>query len=193
MNLYLSVWSTIQYGDDIKAMTFYIKHLRNTCYHFLGGITTGTNFDLILWSSDDGCFQNIIFFLVSAQYISISLKNRISEHYPDSQVISQQELRIRICCTLSINVPIQVGTLIQVVTSVHLGRPTWTPIFLLTHLMPFSTRLGTQCFKMRLGMVGLLTLLAPGVFSTSSPVNGSELQNGTSYHLETWWLFITRH
>ena len=25
-----------------------------------------------------------------------------------------------------------------------------------------------------------------GVFSTSSPVNGSELQNGTSYHLETW-------
>ena len=25
-----------------------------------------------------------------------------------------------------------------------------------------------------------------GVFSTSSPVNGSELQNGTNYHLESW-------
>ena len=49
-------------------------------------------------------------------------------------------------------VPTQVGTLTQVVTSVHLGRPTRTPIFLLTHLMPFSTRL-----KMRLGMVGLLS------------------------------------
>ena len=28
---------------------------------------------------------------------------------------------------------------------------------LLTHMMPFSTQLGTQCFKMRLGMVGLLS------------------------------------
>ena len=52
-----------------------------------------------------------------------------------------------------IDVPTQVGTLTQVVTSVHLGRRTCIPIFLLTHLMPFSTRLGTQCFKMRLRMV----------------------------------------
>ena len=58
---------------------------------------------------------------------------------------------------VSATVPTQVGTLTQVVTSVHLGRSTSTPIFLLTHLMPFSTRLGTQCFKMRLGMVGLLS------------------------------------
>ena len=42
--------------------------------------------------------------------------------------------------------------------------------------------------------VDVLTLLAPGgVFSTSSQVNGSELQNRTSYHLETWLLFITKH
>ena len=46
------------------------------CYHFLGGMTTETNFDLIL-SSDDECFQIIILFLVSAQYISSS-KNRIN-------------------------------------------------------------------------------------------------------------------
>ena len=45
-------------------------------YHFLGGITTKTNFDLILLF-DDECFQIIILFLVSAQYISSSLKNRI--------------------------------------------------------------------------------------------------------------------
>ena len=39
-------------------------------------------------------------------YIYSSFKNRVREHYPDSQVglISQQELRIRICCTLSINI-----------------------------------------------------------------------------------------
>ena len=37
-------------------------------------------------------------------YISSPLKNRITEHYPDSQVISQQELRIRICCTLSTDI-----------------------------------------------------------------------------------------
>ena len=37
-------------------------------------------------------------------------------------------------------------------------------------------------------LIAALTQLAPGggVFSTSSPVNGSELQNRTSYHLETW-------
>ena len=51
-------------------------------YHFLGGITTETNFDLILSSLDDECFQIVILF------------------YPDSQIISQQELRIRICCTV---------------------------------------------------------------------------------------------
>ena len=34
----------------------------------------------------------------------------------------------------------------------------------------------------------ILTLQAPGgeVFSTSSPVNGSELQTGASHYLETW-------
>ena len=74
-------------------------------YHFLGGITTETNFDLIL-SSGDECFQIIILFLVSAHYISSSLKNRINlkKNYPDSQVNSQQELRIRICSTLCINI-----------------------------------------------------------------------------------------
>ena len=46
-------------------------------YHFLGGITTETNFDLIL-SFDDECFHIIILFLVSAQYIFISLKSRIN-------------------------------------------------------------------------------------------------------------------
>ena len=46
-------------------------------HHFLGGITIETNFDLIL-SFDDECFQIIILFLVSAQYISSSLKNRIN-------------------------------------------------------------------------------------------------------------------
>ena len=43
-------------------------------YHFLGGKTTETNFDLILLSFDDECFQIIILFLVSAQCISSSLK-----------------------------------------------------------------------------------------------------------------------
>ena len=33
---------------------------------------------------------------------------------------------------------------------VQLGRPTSTSVFLLTHLIPFSTQLGTQCFKIRL-------------------------------------------
>ena len=36
--------------------------------HFLGGITTETNFDLILSSPDDECFQIIILVLVSFQY-----------------------------------------------------------------------------------------------------------------------------
>ena len=43
---YLSIWSTTQYGDDIKAMTFYNKHQEIR-------ITTETNFDLILSSADD--------------------------------------------------------------------------------------------------------------------------------------------
>ena len=68
------------------------------------GLTTEINFDLILSSPDDEWFQIIILFLVSAQCISSSLKNRITENYPDSQMISQQELRIHICCTLSINI-----------------------------------------------------------------------------------------
>ena len=46
-------------------------------YHFLRGITTETNFNLIL-SFDDACFQIMILFLVSAQYISSSLKNIIN-------------------------------------------------------------------------------------------------------------------
>ena len=44
-------------------------------YHFPGRKTKETNFDLIL-SSDDECFLIIILFLVSAQYISSSLKHR---------------------------------------------------------------------------------------------------------------------
>ena len=46
-------------------------------YHFLEGITTETNVDLIL-SFDDACFQIIILFLVSAQYVSSALKNTIN-------------------------------------------------------------------------------------------------------------------
>ena len=46
-------------------------------YHFLGLIITDTNFDLIL-SFDDECFQIIVLFLVSARYISSSLKHRIN-------------------------------------------------------------------------------------------------------------------
>ena len=34
--------------DDIKAKRFIINTIRNVYYHFLGGITTETNFDLIL-------------------------------------------------------------------------------------------------------------------------------------------------
>ena len=45
-------------------------------YHFLGGISTETNFGLIL-SFDDASFQIIILFLVLANYISSSLKNGI--------------------------------------------------------------------------------------------------------------------
>ena len=46
-------------------------------YHFLRGITTETNFDLILLS-DDECFHIIILFLVSTQYISSAFKNKIN-------------------------------------------------------------------------------------------------------------------
>ena len=69
MNLYLSVCSTTQYDDDIKTMTFYSKHLEIRISYFLGGIITETNFYLILSSPDDECFQIIILFLVSGQYI----------------------------------------------------------------------------------------------------------------------------
>ena len=44
-------------------------------YHFLRGITTETNFDLIL-SFDIECFQIIILFLVLAQHRSSSLKKQ---------------------------------------------------------------------------------------------------------------------
>ena len=52
--------------DDIKAII-----------HFLAGITTETNFDLIL-SFDDECFEIIILFLVSADNMSSSPINRIN-------------------------------------------------------------------------------------------------------------------
>ena len=70
----LSVWSTTQYGDGIKTMTFYNKHqeIRITIF------SAETKFDLILSSPDDECFQIITLFLVSAQYISNSLKKRIT-------------------------------------------------------------------------------------------------------------------
>ena len=59
----------------------------------------------------DECFQMTILSL----FLSSSLKNRITEHYPDSQVISQQELRIRrICCTFSINIVDVVLTIVTV-------------------------------------------------------------------------------
>ena len=88
--------------EHLKAITFLIN-AKKYVLPFLGGITTETNFDLIL-SFNDACFQIIILFLVLVQYISSSLKNRFTENYLDLQVDSQQELRIRICCTLSINI-----------------------------------------------------------------------------------------
>ena len=63
--------------DDIKAKRFIINTVRNVYYHFLGGITTETNFGLIL-SFDIECSQTIILFLVLAQYRSSSLKIRIN-------------------------------------------------------------------------------------------------------------------
>ena len=71
-----------------KGSEVILSTLRNIYYNFLGGITRETNFDLILSSSDDVCFQIVILFLVSAHCVSSSLKNRITVHYPDSQVIS---------------------------------------------------------------------------------------------------------
>ena len=58
----------------------------------------------MLSALDDEWFQIIILFLVSAQCLPSSLEQRITKHYPDSQVISQQELRIRIWCSLSANI-----------------------------------------------------------------------------------------
>ena len=63
--------------DDIKEITFFNKTPRNMYYHSLGGITKGANFDWIL-SFDYECFQIIILFLVSVQYISSSFKNKIN-------------------------------------------------------------------------------------------------------------------
>ena len=90
-------------------------------------------------------------------------------------------------------VPSQVGTLTQVLTSVHLGRTTSTPIFLLTHLMPFSTQLGTQCFKIRLGMVGLLSGVnqIPERFSKS--INSNKLFISCLVDLETTGNVIKNH
>ena len=61
---------TAQDGDNVKALMFY-NRLRNTYCHFLLGIIiTETNFDLMLSSPDNECFQIIIFlFLGLAQYI----------------------------------------------------------------------------------------------------------------------------
>ena len=56
---------------------FIMNTVRNTYYHFLGGLTRETNFDFIL-SFDIECFQIVILFLVLAQYGSSSLKNRIN-------------------------------------------------------------------------------------------------------------------
>ena len=69
-------------------------------YHFLGGITTETNFDLILSSPDDECFQIVILFLIQAQCVYSSLKNRITEHYPGYQYVnisSFAALGIKLC------------------------------------------------------------------------------------------------
>ena len=45
-------------------------------YHFLRGITTETNFDLIL-SSDDECFKIIILFLVRLSMYPVHLKTEL--------------------------------------------------------------------------------------------------------------------
>ena len=61
----------------------------------------------------------------------------------------------------------------------------------LREVEPVSWHAG-QTFLLDVGPVFGTLLVNPistgrgRVFSTSSPVNGSELQNGTSYHLETW-------
>ena len=45
---------------------------------------------------------------------------------------------------------------------------------------------GIKLITFTTGNINPISTGGGGVFSTSSPVNGSELQNGTSYHLETW-------
>ena len=83
-------------------MKFYNKH-KKYVLSFSRRDNYKPNFDSILPSPDDECFQIVILFLVSSQYISNSLKHRNIEHYHDQKVISQQELRVHICCTRSIN------------------------------------------------------------------------------------------
>ena len=65
-SLFERLFDYIVQCDDMKAMTFYNKHqkIRITLFS-----ETETNFDLISSSPDDECFQIIILFLVSAQYI----------------------------------------------------------------------------------------------------------------------------
>ena len=94
--------------DDIKAKTFHNKH-RKKCvyYHFLGGITTEANFDLIL-SFDIECSQIIILFL---SWLSIDpVHSKTELIYKDAQ----KEFRICICCTLSINIVMLVLTIVTV-------------------------------------------------------------------------------
>ena len=62
--------------------------------HFLGEKTIETNFDLILSSPDDECFQIIILFLVFSISVQFTQKQershvakKATEPYPDSQVI----------------------------------------------------------------------------------------------------------
>ena len=70
-------------------------------YHFLRKITTETNFYLIL-SSNDGCFQVIIYFWFRLSIYPVHSKTELI--YRELQVYSQQELGIFICYTLSINI-----------------------------------------------------------------------------------------
>ena len=62
-------------------------------------------------SPDDECFEIIILFVVFSISIQFTQKqnrnpaaNKTTEPYPDSQVISEQELRVHICSTLGINI-----------------------------------------------------------------------------------------
>ena len=94
--------------DDIKAKTFHNKH-RKKCvyYHFLGGITTEANFDLILSLTSNVPRLSFYFWF----WLSIDpVHSKTELIYKDSQ----KELRIRICCTLSINIVMLVLTIVTV-------------------------------------------------------------------------------